>query len=78
MPQFYFSVNRDNRRRACIAPLSNRLIEQSGQQIDDPSGYFLFEVMDNESSDAFEEVEIIAQMVSEEAAFRLKEILGMS
>lgn len=78
MPQFYFSVNRDNRTRACIAPLSNRLIERSGQQIDDPSGYFLFELTETQSSGEFEDVEIIAQMVSEEAALRLKEILGMS
>lgn len=75
MTEFYFSVNIDNDRTLCIAPLTDRTIEKSGQEIDDVSGYFLFERC---SSDQFGGVEIIARLCSEEAALRLRDMLRMT
>ena len=75
MSEFYFSRSLGDARTLCVAPLSDRRIESSGQDVPDTSGYFLFETrgFDNDT-----EVEIIAQAMSEEAAFRLREMLGLS
>ena len=75
MAQFYFSVNIDNDRSLCIAPLTDRKIAMSGQEIADPSGYFLFERCE---SDEIGGIEIIAQILSEEAAFRLRDMFKMA
>lgn len=75
MAEFYFSVNLDNDRTLCVAPLTDRKIAMSGQDISDPSGYFLFE---QRGSDVFASVEIIAHIASEEAALRMRDILQMS
>jgi hypothetical protein len=75
MTQFYFSVNIDNDRTLCIAPLTERKIALSGQEVPDPSGYFLFE---QRGSDDFASVEIIAQLMSEEAAFMVRDMLKMT
>ena len=42
MANFYFSVNLDNDRTLCVAPLTNRKIAMAGVEVPDPSGYFLF------------------------------------
>ncbi len=75
MTQFYFSVNIDNDRTLCVAPLTDRGIAASGQEVSDPGAYFLFE---RRGSDEFARVEIIAQLLSEEAAFRVREMLKMT
>lgn len=75
MAEFYFSVNLDNDRTLCLAPLTDRRIALSGQEIPDPSGYFLFE---KRSSDELGGIEIIAQVLSEEAAFRLRDMFKMA
>ena len=75
MAQFYFSVNLDNDRTLCLAPLTNRTITLSGQELSDTSGYFLFERRD---SDPLGDVEIIAQVLSEEAALKLREMFHMN
>lgn len=75
MSEYHFSRQLDRDRTLCVAPLSDRRIEASGQDIHDPSGYFLFETR-GPIDDA--EVEIIAQVVSEAAAVRLKEMLRLS
>ena len=74
MAQFYFSVNIDNDRTLCVAPLTDRKIMLSGQEVPDPGGYFLFE---RRGSEEFGRVEIIAQAISEEAAFRLRDMFSM-
>jgi hypothetical protein len=48
--------------------------EVSGQEIPDTSGYFLYETCKSQEPN---EVRIIAQLVSEEAAFRLSRMLNM-
>jgi len=75
MDQFYFSVHLDNDRTLCLAPLTERKVGMSGQDIPDSSGYFLFE---RRSSDELGGVEIIARVCSEEAAFRLRDMLKMA
>jgi hypothetical protein len=75
MAEYYFSVNIGNNRTLYIAPLTDRLIAESGQEVPDAGGYFLFE---RRHTDGPHHVEIIAQALSEEAAFRLREILAMT
>ena len=75
MAEYYFSKNIGNNRTLCISPLTDRLIAESGQEVSDPGGYFLFE---RYRSDGPNHVEIIAQALSEEAAFRLRAILEMA
>jgi hypothetical protein len=74
MDDHYFSVNLDNDRTLCIAPLTDRSIALSGQEITDPAGYFLFE---KKGSDESARVDIIAQVLSEDAALRLREMFKM-
>jgi hypothetical protein len=75
MSTFYFTVNLDNQCTLCLAPLTNRRIEESGQDIPDPSGYFLYEKRHQGATD---EIEILAQVMSDEAAFRLKDLFRMT
>jgi hypothetical protein len=42
MSEYYFSAELDSETTLCIAPITSKRIELSGEQIDDPSGYFLF------------------------------------
>jgi hypothetical protein len=74
MAEHYFSTNIGNEITLCIAPLTNRRLAMSGQDIPDPSGYFLYETNKSENPN---EVRVIAQIFSEEAAFQLSRILNM-
>jgi hypothetical protein len=74
MAEYYFTTNIDNETTLCIAPLTNKRAIMSGQEIPDSSGYFLYETRKSEQPN---EVRIIAQLVSEEAAFELSRILNM-
>jgi hypothetical protein len=75
MGQYYFSKEIDSETKLCIAPLTNKRIELSGDTIDDPSGYFLYEIKGN--GDPYD-VYIIARLASEEAAIHLKDMLAMT
>ena len=75
MAEYYFSKEIDSETRLCIAPLTDKRIELSGEVVDDPSGYFLYEVKGGGEPD---EVRILARIASEEAAFQLKQILELS
>lgn len=74
MAEHYFSTNIDNETTLCIAPLTNKRLAMSGQYIADASGYFLYETRKSEQPN---EVRIIAQVLSEEAAFQLSRLLNM-
>lgn len=74
MAEHYFSTNIDNETTLCIAPLTNRRVVMSGQEIADISGYFLYETSKSEQPN---EVRIIAQILSEDAAFQLSRLLNM-
>ncbi len=75
MDGFYLSKRLDDERLLCVAPLSNRNVALSGQEVDDPSGYFLFEKC---GSDDTYDVTILAHLVSEEAALRMGMMLEMA
>lgn len=75
MAEFYFSATLDNERTLHLAPLTSRQIGEAGQEVEDTGGYYLFE---RHHADGLPKVEIIAQVLSEEAAFRLKDMLSMT
>ena len=74
MAEYYFSAALDNDTTLCIAPLTDRRIELSGQEIEDCSGYFLFATRGGGEPN---DVEIIARLASEEAAIRLRDMLSL-
>ncbi len=75
MPEYYFSSNLDGGRTLHIAPLTERRIAMSGQEIIDRSGYFLFE---SRGPGDNAEIEILAQAFSADAALKLRDMLKMS
>jgi hypothetical protein len=74
MSDYYFSAKVDNETTICIAPITERRIELSGEKIDDKSGYFLFETKGGAEPN---EVQILARLTSEEAALRLRRMLAL-
>lgn len=73
MQNFYFSASLDNDRTLCLAPLCDRYLAASGECITDSSGYFLYE---RRASDP-DSVKIIAQVRTDDAALRLREMLSL-
>lgn len=74
MSEYYFSAKTDRDTTLCIAPITDKRIELSGEEIEDASGYFLYETKgDGEPG----EVRILARLTSEEAAYRLKAMLDL-
>lgn len=74
MAQFYFSAALDADTTLCLAPLTERRRSMAVADVTDGSGYFLFEKRGTGDQAA---VEIIARVESEEAAFRLRELLNL-
>jgi hypothetical protein len=74
MAEYYFSRKTDSGAVLCLAPISDRRVELSGEEIEDRSGYFLYEVKGGAEAS---EVEILARVQSEEAAMRLKRMLNL-
>lgn len=74
MEPYYFSKALDNAVTLSIAPATDEKIVQSGQDIRDASGYFLFET-DNSSHPPG--VRIMAQFMSDECALEMSELLCM-
>lgn len=70
MAELYFSTNVSNDVELCISPLTDSRAAGAGLQ--DAGGYFLYERCQSNDS-----VEVIARVESEEAVFRLSQILGM-
>ncbi|MDP1631823.1 MAG: hypothetical protein Q8L66_10435 [Caulobacter sp.] len=75
MAGYYFSAALDNDTTICLAPLSDRRLELSGEDLTDTSGYFLYTVHHGAQPEA---VEILARVQSEDAAWRLKGMFGLS
>jgi hypothetical protein len=75
MSDFYFSVNIDAERVLCVAPLTDRRISMSGERLQDSSGYFLYE---QHGSGEGASIEIIAKVLTEDAALRLRDMFQMS
>lgn len=74
MSEYYFSAQVDSDTTLCIAPLTNKRIELSGQPIEDASGYFLYQTRGGGEPS---EVQILARLESEEAALQLKDMLAL-
>lgn len=74
MDSLYFSAPIDEERTLCLAPITERRREMASQEIDDPSGYFLYELTGSGES---ARVEIIARLISEDAVFRLRDMLKL-
>lgn len=74
MNAFYFSADIEENATLCIAPLTRRAAEAVGQSWEKCSGYFLF----RRGKGNVEDVEIIAQLESEEAALDLASLLKLS
>jgi hypothetical protein len=75
MSEFFFSVKKSNGRLLCLSPLTDRILSLSEENVQDKSGYFLYEKVENNDSSS---VKIIAQILSEDAVFMLKNSLSMS
>ena len=74
MSEHYFSAKTDRGTTLCIAPLTDKRVELSGEDIDDVSGYFLYETKGDGQPG---EVRILARLTSEEAALDLKRMLEL-
>ena len=74
MSNYYFSAQIDKDTTLCIAPLTSKRIELSGQQVEDVSGYFLYQ---SRGGGEPSEVQILARLESEEAALRLRHMLAL-
>lgn len=74
MEGFYFSAPIDDERTLCLAPMTDRRLAMATEEIRDASGYFLYEL--NGSGESAR-VEIIARIVSEDAAYRLRDMLNL-
>ena len=74
MAEYYFSARVDNDTTLCIAPLTRKRVELSGQQIDDLSGYFLYQTRGGGEPG---EVGNPRPARVEEAALRLKDMLSL-
>ncbi len=75
MAEYYFSAKISTDTTLCIAPLSRRRVELSGEEITDASGYYLYSTKgEGEPSD----VHILARVTSEEAMWNLKDMLGLA
>lgn len=75
MDELYFSVNTDRETTLCLAPLSDRQIALSGEEIDDASGYFLFERTGNGDSST---INILARVTSIDAVERMRTMLALA
>lgn len=75
MNDLYFSVNLPDDRTLFLATLTDRRLAMAVDEIEDPSGYFLFEQHGTGSMAA---INIIARAVSEEAALWLRDMFKMS
>jgi hypothetical protein len=75
MAEYYFSAQVDDETTLCIAPLTERRVELSGQEIEDRSGYFLYLSRGGAEPN---DVEILARLSSEEAVLRLRKMLSLS
>ena len=74
MSEFYFTAQVDEQTRMCVAPLSDEDLELSGESVEDSSGYFLYIATGGIEPSA---IEILAQIKSDSAAWRLSQLLGL-
>lgn len=71
MSDYYFNLSVGNRRSLCISPLTREELAGSGTGNGPGLGYFLYE-----RDDSAEGVNVLAKIVSEDAAVRLMDALA--
>lgn len=75
MSEFYFDADLGGNRTLCLAPLSDRELQEAEVSDGEPSGgYFLFERVRRGNR---EELEIIARVPTDDAADRLRMLLAL-
>ena len=74
MALFFFSKKLENGKTLYLAPLTERLLMHCADEIEDPSGYFLFERVERGH---LMDVEILARVPTDDAAFRISRMMGM-
>jgi hypothetical protein len=74
MGQFYYTATIESNRTLCLSSLTDRLISLCGEEINDASGYFLYE---RRTRGDIVDVELIAHVLSDDAAMRLREAFNM-
>lgn len=74
MAQFFFSRKMEDGKTLCLAPLTERLLLHCADEIEDPSGYFLFERLERGN---LIDIEILARVATDEAAFRISRMMGL-
>jgi hypothetical protein len=75
MDQFYYSVNIDNTRTLCLSQMTDRLLSLCEQDVGDGAGYFLYE---RRTRGEIVNIEVIARVMSDEGALRLRQAFNMS
>lgn len=75
MDDLYFSVSLADNHTLCLAPLTDRRLAMSGQEIDDTSGYFLYSQRGTGETAL---VEVIAKVLTPDAAMVLRDMFKMS
>lgn len=75
MDDFYFSVSIDENRLLCLAPLTDRLREMAGDDVEVGDGYFLFE---RAQAGVDHAINVIARANSYESALEMRDMFGMS
>lgn len=74
MDDFYFSVELDESRTLCLAPISDRMTQLAGPDFEGPEhGYFLYEALKGCG-----DINIIARAASYEAALVMRDMFRMS
>jgi hypothetical protein len=76
MDYYYFSADLEDGRILCLSQMTDRRLALAGQAGEDVSGYFFFYELHGKDESA--PVEIIARVPTEEAAFRLRDMLNLS
>lgn len=74
MAEYYFSGKLDANTTLCIAPMTQRRAEMALDEIEDTSGYFLYQMR---RAGEQKEIEVLARITSEGAALRLRQLLSL-
>lgn len=72
---FYFSKAIDSERVLCLAPISQRQLDVADSDVEDCSGYFLFE---QTGITDCREVKILAQIHSDDAALTIRDMMQLA
>jgi hypothetical protein len=75
MSELYFSTDLSGDENLCISTLTDKKAAAAGPEVQrNPVGYFLYVAT---RSPTFDNISVIARVLSEEAAINLSKLLGM-